>query len=227
LTSLRARHDSQFLPYGKIPCQRTRPPTPIDDRKVVFCGSMDWLANQEAISFFMDEVWDLILTRVPDATMTVVGRAPPARLVNAASSRGYNWAFTHFVDDVRPYIQGAAVSVIPLRVGGGTRLKAYESMAMGSPVVSTEIGMEGLPVDSGRHYLEADDPEAFAAAVVGLLLDKPHRESISRVARQLVEEKFSYRNAASDFEKACLLACDKKSGESSNLLHRESAMHKH
>ena len=90
--------------------------TPKEDRKVVFCGSMDWLANQEAISFFMDEVWEIIVTRVPDATMTVVGRAPPARLVKAAASRDYNWTFTHFVDDVRPYMQGASVSVIPLRV---------------------------------------------------------------------------------------------------------------
>lgn len=182
--------------------------SPKDDPRIVFCGSMDWLANQEAIGFFMDEIWDRIAAQVPNATMTVVGRAPPARIVKAAAGRDYKWTFTHFVDDVRPHMQGAAVSIIPLRVGGGTRLKAYESMAMGIPLVSTSIGVEGLPIDQGKHYLEGDDPEAFAGAVVDLLLNKRRREAISRAARQLVEEKFSYRNAASEFEKACLLACD-------------------
>lgn len=179
---------------------------PSRDREVVFCGSMDWLANQDGIDFFLDEIWARIVREVPDARMTVVGRAPPAGLVERARRFGDAWSFTGFVDDVRPHLQGAAVSVIPLRVGGGTRLKVFEAMAMGSPVVSTTLGVEGLPVTPGEHFLLADDPEAFAGAVVGLLRDAARRESLSAVARELVESRFSYRAAAQVFEQACELA---------------------
>jgi len=179
---------------------------PERSQDVVFLGSMDWMANQEGVTWFMDEVWQHVVARVPEARMTVVGRSPPDRLVQEAARRGLNWSFTGFVDDVRPYVQGAAVSVIPLRVGGGTRLKVYEAMAMGSPVVSTAIGVEGLPVEAGRHYLEAEESEAFATAVASLLSDNERRQAISSEARGFVEENFSYTVAARAFEDACRLA---------------------
>lgn len=179
---------------------------PTRSRDIVFCGSMDWMANQEAVSWFMEEVWGRIIAAVPDAIMTVVGRAPPSRLVEQARRRRLNWHFTGFVDDVRPFVQGAAVSVIPLRVGGGTRLKVYEAMAMGSPVVSTSIGVEGLPVVPRRHFVLAEDSETFAGEVVALLQDERRRAAMSRDARNFVEENFSYTVAARAFEEACCLA---------------------
>lgn len=179
---------------------------PERDRDVVFCGSMDWMANQEAVSFFMDKIWDEVIDRVPDARMTIVGRAPPDSLVQEAKRRDLNWQFTGFVDDVRSHMQGAAVSVIPLNVGGGTRLKAYEAMAMGIPIVSTSIGMEGLPVEPGRHYLCADNPADFAAAVVGLLNDADARSRMAEEARVFVGQNFSYVVAARAFQEACTLA---------------------
>lgn len=179
---------------------------PDRDGEVVFCGSMDWLANQEAMRYFMEEVWDRIAAEVPEARMTVVGRAPPSTLVERAQRRGFAWRFTGYVDDVRPFMRGAAVSVIPLRVGGGTRLKVYEAMAMGSPVVSTGIGVEGLPVSAGEHYLRADSSADFAAAVVALLRNRERRAALSRAARQFVEAHFSHRAAARAFEGACDLA---------------------
>lgn len=172
-------------------------------RDVVFLGSMDWLANQEGVGWFMDSVWERIASAVPDARFTVVGRSPPDGLVREARRRNLNWSFTGFVDDVRPHVQGSAVSVIPLRVGGGTRLKVYEAMAMGSAVVSTPIGVEGLPVEPDRHYLQADDPSAFADAVVGLLRDHDRRLTVSRSARQYVEENCSFSVAARAFESGC------------------------
>lgn len=179
---------------------------PVRDHDVVFCGSMDWLPNQEAVSWFMDEVWGRIVARHPDAKMTVVGRAPPRRLVDAAARRGLRWSFTGFVDDVRPYVQGAAVSVIPLRVGGGTRLKVYESMAMGTPVVSTGIGVEGLPIKPDEHFFEANDADAMAEAVVKLLVDRDRRLLVAAAARKLVEQRFSYQVAAEAFQEACSMA---------------------
>lgn len=185
---------------------------PRRDREVVFCGSMDWLANQDGVDYFLDEIWERIVREVPDARMTVVGRAPPASLVERARRFGSAWTFTGFVDDVRPYLQGAAVSVIPLRVGGGTRLKVFEAMAMGSPVVSTTLGVEGLPVTPGEHYLQADDPQSFAGAVVRLLRDPVQREAMSSAARERVEGRFSYRAAAQVFEQACGLARTRRTG---------------
>jgi len=180
--------------------------------EIVFCGSMDWLANQDAIRHFMDEIWTDIAREVPDARLTIVGRAPPEGMVREAARRGLPWTFTGFVDDVRDHVAGAAVSIIPLRIGGGTRLKVYESMAMGPAVVSTSIGVEGLPVTDGVDCRIADDPRQFAAAVVALLRDKSLQRSISQAARRFCEESCGYRVAARAFEEACVKAMQKVSG---------------
>ena len=176
---------------------------PERDAHVVFSGSMDWLANQDAIVHFMEDIWPRIRDLEPDAQMTVVGRDPPPLLVKRARERGLNWTFTGFVDDVRPHLRGAAVSVIPLRIGGGTRLKVYEAMALGTPVVSTSIGVEGLPVLPDRHYLNADTGADFADAVVCLLRDRQRRTTLAEQARGIVVERYSHINAANEFANAC------------------------
>jgi glycosyltransferase involved in cell wall biosynthesis len=170
---------------------------------VVFTGSMDWLANQDGISFLMDEVWPHVAERLPAATMTVVGRAPPGNLVRRASALGLNWRFTGFVDDVRPFMREASAYVIPLRVGGGTRLKAFEAMACGCPIVSTQIGVEGLSLAPGRHYRCADTAAAIAAELCDLLGDHARAVRLAREARELVEKNYSFRAAARVFESAC------------------------
>lgn len=176
------------------------------DKDVVFCGSMDWLANQGAMRFFMEDVWPAIAARVPTAAMTVVGRAPPPELVSEAARRGLNWRFTGFVDDVRPIVAGAAVSVVPLLVGGGTRLKVFESMAMGPVVVATSVGIEGLPVEDKVSCIVADSATAIADAVVTLLMDREQRLTMSGAARRFVEENCGHLAAARSFEGACLRA---------------------
>jgi glycosyltransferase involved in cell wall biosynthesis len=177
--------------------------SPGDADCIAFTGSMDWMANIDAMDFFLTQVWDLVVREVPRARMKVVGRNPPDFLIDKARERGVAWEFTGFVDDVRPHVRGCSAYVIPLRVGGGTRLKAFEAMAMGCPVVSTAIGVEGLPLQPGRHYLRADAAPELAAALVRLLRDAELRERIAREARRHVEESFSFLRAAQAFEEIC------------------------
>jgi glycosyltransferase involved in cell wall biosynthesis len=175
-----------------------------DGGTVVFTGSMDWMANIDGVEYFMDAVWPAISRARPMARCLIVGRSPPRALVERARVNRLNWQFTGFVDDVRPFVQNAHVYVIPLRVGGGTRLKVYEAMAMGCPVVSTRIGVEGLPVEHDRHFLEADSADAMAAAILSLLGDSERRKRLSQQARRLVEDNMSARRAAQVFEQICL-----------------------
>jgi len=189
-----------------FPFRQTQPPVPPDGGTVVFTGSMDWLANVDGVRYFMDEVWPRIARARPGARMVVVGHSPPRTLVQAAKDRGLAWTFTGFVDDIRPYLRDAHVYVIPLRVGGGTRIKAYEAMAAGCPVVSTSIGVEGLPVIPDRDCFIGDSAEAFGAAVLRLLENATARRTLAANARHLVEHRFSARAAAAEFEDACLRA---------------------
>lgn len=173
--------------------------------RIVFTGSMDWMANQDCIAFFMDEIWPHITRKIPDASMTVVGRAPPERLV--ARARGLeNWEFSGFVDDVRPYIHRASVYVIPLRVGGGTRLKVFEAMASGCPVVSTAIGVEGLDLTDGVHYLNAETEQEFADATCRVLNDPALADKLATAARDYVEANASNAIVARQFEAICAAA---------------------
>ena len=185
---------------------------PPSTERCVFIGSMDWLANIDAMNYFMDDIWPLVQRQRPDAQMLVVGRTPPSSLVQKAKESGLNWQFTGYVDDVRPYVHSASVSVIPLRVGGGTRLKVYEAMALGCPVVSTQTGVEGLPVEHDRHYLCANNPVDFAAKIIELFDSPSRRLGQARAARALVEENFSFRRVAQQFGEYCLSASTRRSG---------------
>lgn len=183
---------------------------PGDSLQVLFTGSMDWPANRDGIAYLLTEIWPRVARVLPTARMRVVGRDPPDELVHRAN--GLHWEFTGFVEDVRPHVRGGSVYVIPLRVGGGTRIKAYEAIAMGLPIVSTSIGVEGLPLVPGEHYLRADTPQEFADAVVALLRDPERRLALSRSARRYVEDNFSSQRAARAFEEICGHAADRRGG---------------
>jgi len=180
-------------------------PPPVDARQaptVVFTGSMDWRANIDGVQFFLDQVWPRVLAARPEARFVVVGRNPPASL-QAAARQVKNVEFTGFVDDVRPYAHAAHAFVIPLLVGGGTRIKAFEAMAMGCPVLSTTIGMEGLDAEPDLHFVQRDTAADLAQALLSLLADAALRERLSRSARALVEARFGHKQVASVFEDIC------------------------
>ena len=169
---------------------------------MVFTGSMDWLPNEDGMTYFCREVFPRIRQAEPKATLSVIGRAPTPAVRKLAEIPGVD--VTGRVDDVRPHIARGSVYVVPLRIGGGTRLKIFEAMSMGKAVVSTTIGAEGLPVTTGRNIEMADEPDAFAHSVVRLIRDTAARRSIESAARQLVVEKYDWCAVAKDFEAALL-----------------------
>ncbi len=171
---------------------------------LVFTGSMDWRPNIDGLEWLMEGAWARIVAASPGTTLVVVGRDPPRRLVAEAARRGLAWTFTGLVDDVRPYVHGADVCIVPLRSGGGTRLKVYEAMALGCPVVSTAVGVEGLPLVPDEHYVRALDADAFAGAVLRLLRDPALRQRIPAAARAYLAANCSPRIVGRAFEAICL-----------------------
>jgi glycosyltransferase involved in cell wall biosynthesis len=169
---------------------------------IVFTGSMDWLPNEDAIKYFMREIMPLIKKKVPDVCLTVVGRNPPPALVDL-SKEDTSLIVTGRVEDVRPYIESSAAYIVPLRIGSGTRLKIFEAMAMGKPVVSTTVGAEGLPVTNGIELLVADEPAAFADAVISLLTDKSYAIQLGQRAASIVRQNHGWREVTESFVSIC------------------------
>jgi sugar transferase (PEP-CTERM/EpsH1 system associated) len=169
---------------------------------LVFTGSMDWLPNEDAISYFVDSILPLIKEQCPDASLEIVGRNPSSRMQVLADARKCI-RLTGWVNDIRPFVARGAVCIVPLRIGGGTRLKIFEAMAMGKAVVSTSVGAEGLPVRSGENLLLADTPNDFADSVLRLLRDPALRRRLGTAARSMVHENYSWSKVAEKF--ACAL----------------------
>jgi sugar transferase (PEP-CTERM/EpsH1 system associated) len=169
------------------------------EHTLVFTGSMDWLPNEDGIFYFADEILPRISEQLPSVKLTVVGRKPSRRLEALAAARPQQIQLTGWVEDVRPYLARGAVSIVPLRIGSGTRLKVFEAMAMAKAVVSTTIGAEGLPVSHGSELLLADSPEAFADSLLRLLADTGLRRRLGSTARDLVESKYSWAAVAEEF----------------------------
>lgn len=186
-------------------------PPPIARRyaDLVFVGSMDWSPNIDGVLYFVREILPLIRRKRPHCTLAIVGRAPAARIREMARNDP-RILVTGTVPDVRPYLWGSSVSIVPLRIGGGTRLKIYEAMAAGVPVVSTTVGAEGLEVHPPEDIRIADKPEEFAARCVELLEDPAECRSVSQAAREMVASRFSWEQVTRSFER--ILESDLRSG---------------
>ena len=168
---------------------------------LVFTGSMDWLPNEDAIFYFADAILPLMRKHSPEVFLDVVGRNPSRKLQALAESEK-SIRLTGWVDDIRPFVGRGSVCIVPLRIGGGTRLKIFEAMAMGKAVVSTSVGAEGLAVRSGENIVLADTPNDFAQAVISLLRDPGRRQQLGAAARTLVQEHYSWTIVANDFARA-------------------------
>ncbi len=157
---------------------------------LVFTGKMDFRPNVDAVLWFCDEVLPLVQREIPTVHFYIVGRDPNRRVLSLGEKPEVT--VTGYVEDVRPYIAQSAVYVVPLRIGGGTRLKVLEAMAMGKAIVSTSLGCEGIELTS-RELVIADTAEEFAGQVIGLLRDEARRRELGQAARRLVEARYDWR----------------------------------
>ena len=176
------------------PCPTDLPP---DGRTVVFFGLLSYVPNVDGVIHFVQEIWPRIAQAHPEARCKIIGgRAPPSLLALA----GPRVELTGFVPDLRPHLAAAAAVVVPLRLGGGTRLKIVEAMAMGKAIVSTTLGAEGIEAVPGRELLLADEPTAFADAVNRLLAEPGLAGRIGRSARRLAVDRYAWSGAARALE---------------------------
>jgi sugar transferase (PEP-CTERM/EpsH1 system associated) len=180
-----------FTPVDGQPAVRTH---------LVFTGSMDWLPNEDGMLYFVREILPRIRRLEPQTTLSIIGRSPTPAVRRLGEDAGIE--VTGRVPDVRPHVAAGTVYVVPLRIGGGTRLKIFEAMAMARAIVSTTIGAEGLPVTSGTDIVIADEPAAFANAVVRLMRDDEARRRMEVAARRLVVDRYHWSAVAQDFEDA-------------------------
>jgi sugar transferase (PEP-CTERM/EpsH1 system associated) len=158
---------------------------------VIYTGGMNMLANRDAVLHFLDAIWPSIVAEIPEVRFFAVGQDPPAELAEIAR-RDPRVVVTGKVPDIRPYVRRSAVYIVPIRVGGGTRLKVLDAMASGKAIVSTSIGCEGITVRPGEDLMVADSPAEFAASAVALLRDAAKRRQLGASARRLVERKYAW-----------------------------------
>ncbi len=176
-----------------------RPQTERARHTAVFVGATHYFPNEDGVLFFIKDIFPEIRRKIPDFHFTIVGGNPPPSILEYASD---NITVTGFVDDVRPYIWEGSVFVVPLRMGGGTRFKVVEALASGTPVVSTSLGAEGIPVTDDREVFLADSPEDFAEAVIRALNEPSKADEMINTGLSFVREHFDWKVVGKTMENA-------------------------
>jgi glycosyltransferase involved in cell wall biosynthesis len=169
------------------------PPVP---GEVDYVGSFDWQPNVDAAFWFVEKVWPIVVARLPNAHLSLVGKNPPPYLEKLA---GPSITLTGRVDSIQDYVSKAECCVVPLWIGSGMRYKILEAFALGKAVVSTTLGAEGIEITDGRDILLRNDPESFASAVIEILENPELRDRLGSNARKLVEERYSWPDVARRF----------------------------
>lgn len=192
-------------PLAVIPAGVDLEEHPLLDRRgeraksILILGSLSWQPNIDAALWFLDEIFPRILKEEPEARVTIAGMSPSKKLRARRSERV---SIPGFVDDLRGLVAATQVLAIPLRIGGGMRIKMLEYFAAGKAVVSTSVGAEGNRAEPGRHYLRADTPEEFATAVATLFRSEQERTRLGDAARRFVEERCAWSRIAEMFEES-------------------------
>ncbi len=167
------------------------PASSMQKYSLIYVGGMTWYPNRDAMTYFCREIYPLIRKQMPETEMNIIGNSPPKEVLLAAS-KDPSIKPLGYVEDIRAFLAQAAVYVVPIRVGGGTRLKILDAMAAGKAIVSTTVGCEGIAVTPGENILIADNPQNFSDQVVMLLKNKEMRDKLSANAREFVAEHYSW-----------------------------------
>jgi|HigsolmetaAR201D_1030396.scaffolds.fasta_scaffold10230_2 glycosyltransferase involved in cell wall biosynthesis len=157
---------------------------------LIYPGSLSYIANFDAVNHFLDAIWPHVRSMQPNARLRVTGRATPEQVAALPPAEGVE--FTGFLNDVRSAVAQSWAEVVPLRQGGGTRLKVLEALALGTPIVSTTKGIEGLDVEDGRHLLVANNAKTFAERTAQLLAQPELRQRLAAAGRALVRERYDW-----------------------------------
>jgi glycosyltransferase involved in cell wall biosynthesis len=170
-------------------------------RNIVTLGTLHYPPNADGIRWFFNEVFPLICQSIPDANLTIIGKNPPSDFLDLAAQNPRTIKVTGYVPDLVPYFEESSLMVIPVRAGGGMRVRILEAFAYAMPVVTTTVGLEGIQAQPGEDVLVADKAEDFAASVIRLLNDPALREQLSVNGRHLVERKYDWQVTLKDMEK--------------------------
>jgi glycosyltransferase involved in cell wall biosynthesis len=185
------------VPNG-VDCHHNRPGSvQAVPHTLVFNGSLSYSANYDAMRYFLAQVYPLIQREIPDVSLTITGSTKNLDLGPLGADPSVR--FSGYVDDIRPLVTGAWACVVPILEGGGTRLKILEAMALGTPVVATSKGAEGLDVADGKDILIADEPDEFAGHVICLLRDRALRQRLAAQARRLAEQRYEWTQIGQRF----------------------------
>ncbi|MGL4651326.1 MAG: glycosyltransferase, partial [Caldilineaceae bacterium] len=180
---------------------------PDPDPTVLFLGTMHYFPNIDAVRWYFKSMHEALLAAVPNLKVLIVGHQPPADIVALGERPGIT--VTGSVPDVRPYMARSWAQVVPLRLGGGTRLKIVEAMAAGLPVISTSVGAQGLDVRNGAQMLLADEPGDFVRKLTSLLQDREGRERMARAARSFVELHYSWQMLGRKYSDFCFATVER------------------
>lgn len=191
-------HGPMEVVSNGVDCDRNRPGlVPVQPQRLVYNGALTYQANYDAVKYFLAEVYPLIQQTRPDVTLSITGATTGVNLEGLPLSASVE--LTGQLDDVRQVVAGSRVCIVPLQEGGGTRLKILEAMALGTPVVSTTKGAEGLEARHGEHLLLADDAASFAECTLSLLHDADLRQRLVVNARRLVEDHYNWTQIGERF----------------------------
>jgi glycosyltransferase involved in cell wall biosynthesis len=167
---------------------------------IVHIGTMYWPPNIDGVMWFLEKVFPLIQEKCPGVIFDIIGARPPQSMLDYAKSHP-EVNVTGYVVDPTPLLQKAGVMVVPLRAGGGMRVKILNALAQGLPIVSTTLGSEGILVEHGKHVIIADDPVDFADATIKLLNDPEMASSLGKNGRALIQKRYDYRSACATLER--------------------------
>jgi glycosyltransferase involved in cell wall biosynthesis len=181
-----------------------------DVSRITFNGSLSYSANLDAVRYFCKEILPLIRERIPEVRLTITGSIDGLDIDDLKNINGVE--FTGFVPDIKPIVASSGAVVVPMRLGGGTRLKVLEALALGVPVVATSFGAQGIRADSGRHFIIEDEPEKFAQAVISVLKDDARARDLAEHGRNLVRDYYGWDSIAEKLD-AILIEIAARKGE--------------